>query len=114
MPQLNYSRAEILRGRIADLLQEMSAFTDAEEDRIEDGADEEEAERHERVGTLGNALREEARERHGNAEREHVDGREPLSDLDAHAVVGEYGGQHGVERRLGEVSQRRTEHEYGE
>ena len=38
MPQLNYSRAEILRGRIADLLQEMAAFTDAEEDRIEDGA----------------------------------------------------------------------------
>ena len=36
---LNYSRAEILRGRIADLLQEMSAFTDAEEDRIESGAE---------------------------------------------------------------------------
>jgi len=39
MPSLNYSQAEILRGRIADLLQEMAAFTDAEEDRIEDGAE---------------------------------------------------------------------------
>ena len=41
MPQrsLRYDKAEILRGRIADLLQEMSAFTDAEEDRIEDGAE---------------------------------------------------------------------------
>ena len=38
MPQLNYSRAEILRGRIADLLQEMAAYTDAEEDRIDDAA----------------------------------------------------------------------------
>ena len=39
MKQLNYSRAEILRGRIADILQEMASFTDAEEDRIEDGAE---------------------------------------------------------------------------
>jgi len=38
MRQLDYSRAEVLRGRIADLLQEKAAFTDAEEDRIEDGA----------------------------------------------------------------------------
>ena len=38
MPRLNYAQAELLRGRIADLLQEMSAFTDAEEDRIESGA----------------------------------------------------------------------------
>ncbi len=36
--QLNYQQAEILRGRIADILQEMASFTDAEEDRIEDGA----------------------------------------------------------------------------
>ena len=35
--QLNYQQAEILRGRIADILQEMASFTDAEEDRIEDG-----------------------------------------------------------------------------
>ena len=39
MPSLNYSRAEILRGRVADLLQELAAFTDAEEDRVEDGAE---------------------------------------------------------------------------
>ena len=38
MPSLRYSQAEILRGRIADLLQEMAAFTDGEEDAIEDGA----------------------------------------------------------------------------
>lgn len=38
MKRLNYAQAEILRGRIADILQEMAAFTDAEEDRIEDGA----------------------------------------------------------------------------
>ena len=37
--QLNYQQAEILRGRIADILQEMASFTDAEEDRIEDGAE---------------------------------------------------------------------------
>ena len=36
---LRYSQAEDLRGRITDLLQEMAAFTDAEEDRIEDGAE---------------------------------------------------------------------------
>jgi hypothetical protein len=36
--QLNYQQAETLRGRIADILQEMASFTDAEEDRIEDGA----------------------------------------------------------------------------
>ena len=39
MRSLNYSQAEILRGRVADLLQELAAFTDAEEDRIEDGAE---------------------------------------------------------------------------
>lgn len=39
MPRLNYAQAELLRSRIADLLQEMSAFTDAEEDRIEAGAE---------------------------------------------------------------------------
>ena len=39
MRSLNYSKAEILRGRVADLLQELSAFVDAEEDAIEDGAD---------------------------------------------------------------------------
>jgi hypothetical protein len=39
MPSLNYSQAEILRGRVADLLQELASFTDAEEDRIEDGAE---------------------------------------------------------------------------
>ena len=39
MKPLNYSRAEVLRGRIADLLQEMSAFADAEEDAVEDGAE---------------------------------------------------------------------------
>ena len=38
MPSLNYSQAEILRGRVADLLRELARFTDAEEDRIEDGA----------------------------------------------------------------------------
>ena len=38
MPSLNYTRAEILRGRVADLLAELTRFTDAEEDRIEDGA----------------------------------------------------------------------------
>jgi len=39
MPKsLRYSQAEILRGRISDMLQEMASFTDAEEDRIEDGA----------------------------------------------------------------------------
>ena len=37
--RLNYQQAEILRGRIADILQEMATFTDAEEDRIEDGAE---------------------------------------------------------------------------
>lgn len=36
---LNYSQAEILRGRVADLLQELAAFTDAEEDAVEDGAE---------------------------------------------------------------------------
>jgi len=40
MPKsLNYSQAEILRSRVADLLQELASFTDAEEDRIEDGAE---------------------------------------------------------------------------
>jgi hypothetical protein len=39
MPSLNYSQAEILRGRVADLLQELASFTDVEEDRIEDGAE---------------------------------------------------------------------------
>lgn len=39
MRSLNYSQAEILRGRVADLLQELASFTDAEEDRIEDGAE---------------------------------------------------------------------------
>ena len=39
MPSLNYSRAEILRGRVADLLQELASFTDAEEDAVEDGAE---------------------------------------------------------------------------
>jgi hypothetical protein len=39
MPSLNYSQAEILRGRVADLLRELASFTDAEEDRIEDGAE---------------------------------------------------------------------------
>jgi hypothetical protein len=37
MRSLNYSQAEVLRGRVADLLQELASFTDAEEDRIEDG-----------------------------------------------------------------------------
>ena len=36
---LNYSQAEILRGRVADLLQELASFTDAEEDAVEDGAE---------------------------------------------------------------------------
>ena len=36
---LNYSQAEILRGRVADLLAELARFTDGEEDRIEDGAE---------------------------------------------------------------------------
>ena len=36
---LHYSQAEILRGRVADLLQELAAFTDAEEDAVEDGAE---------------------------------------------------------------------------
>ena len=36
---LNYSQAEILRGRVADLLEELARFTDSEEDRIEDGAE---------------------------------------------------------------------------
>ena len=39
MPSLRYSQAELLRGRVADLLQELSAFVDAEEDAIEDGAE---------------------------------------------------------------------------
>ena len=39
MRSLNYSRAEILRGRVADLLQELASFTDAEEDAVEDGAE---------------------------------------------------------------------------
>ena len=39
MPSLNYSQAEILRGRVADLLAELARFTDGEEDRIEDGAE---------------------------------------------------------------------------
>jgi len=40
MPKsLNYSQAEILRGRVADLLQELASFTDAEEDAVEDGAE---------------------------------------------------------------------------
>ena len=39
MSSLNYSQAEILRGRVVDLLQEMAAFTDAEEDAVEDGAE---------------------------------------------------------------------------
>lgn len=40
MPKsLRYSQAEILRGRIVDLLQELAAFTDGEEDLIEDGAE---------------------------------------------------------------------------
>ena len=39
MRSLNYTQAEILRGRVADLLQELASFTDAEEDRIEDGAE---------------------------------------------------------------------------
>ena len=39
MRSLNYSKAELLRGRVADLLQELSAFVDAEEDAIEDGAE---------------------------------------------------------------------------
>ena len=39
MRSLNYSRAEILRGRVADLLQELAAFTDGEEDAVEDGAE---------------------------------------------------------------------------
>ncbi len=36
---LNYTQAEILRGRVADLLQELASFTDAEEDAVEDGAE---------------------------------------------------------------------------
>ena len=39
MPSLRYSQAELLRGRVADLLKELSAFVDAEEDAIEDGAE---------------------------------------------------------------------------
>ena len=39
MRSLNYSQAEILRGRVADLLQELASFTDAEEDAVEDGAE---------------------------------------------------------------------------
>ena len=39
MRSLNDSRAEILRGRVADLLQELASFTDAEEDAVEDGAE---------------------------------------------------------------------------
>ena len=39
MRSLRYSQAELLRGRVADLLQELSAFVDAEEDAIEDGAE---------------------------------------------------------------------------
>ena len=39
MRSLRYSQAEILRGRVADLLQELSAFVDAEEDAIEEGAE---------------------------------------------------------------------------
>lgn len=40
MPKsLNYTQAEILRGRVADLLQELASFTDAEEDAVEDGAE---------------------------------------------------------------------------
>ena len=36
---LHYSKAELLRGRVADLLQELATFTDAEEDAVEDGAE---------------------------------------------------------------------------
>ena len=40
MPRsLHYSKAELLRGRVSDLLQELAAFTDAEEDAVEDGAE---------------------------------------------------------------------------
>ena len=39
MPSLRYSQAEILRGRMDELLKELAAFTDAEEDAIEDGAE---------------------------------------------------------------------------
>jgi len=39
MRSLNYTQAEILRGRVADLLQELASFTDAEEDAVEDGAE---------------------------------------------------------------------------
>lgn len=37
-PSLRYSEAIALEWKMADLLQELSAFVDGEEDRIEDGA----------------------------------------------------------------------------
>lgn len=39
MPSLRYSEAIALEWKMADLLQELSAFVDGEEDRIEDGAE---------------------------------------------------------------------------
>ena len=38
-PSLRYSEAIELEWKMADLLQELSAFVDGEEDRIEDGAE---------------------------------------------------------------------------
>lgn len=38
-PSLRYSEAIALEWKMADLLQELSAFVDGEEDRIEDGAE---------------------------------------------------------------------------
>ena len=37
--RLNYARAEMLRARAAELLRELAAFTDGEEDSVEDGAE---------------------------------------------------------------------------
>jgi len=39
MKQLRYSEAIALEWKMAQLLQELSAFVDEEEDRIEDGAE---------------------------------------------------------------------------
>ena len=39
MPSLRYSEAIQLEWKMAQLLQELSAFVDGEEDRIEDGAE---------------------------------------------------------------------------